>query len=114
MNNLLVNALEACEKIDEREKYILLSGRQKRKFFLIEVKNSFAGKIEFDRKTNLPLSTKHADSPRDYGSLHGIGLSNVKREAEKYSGDVKIEIKENEFCVTVLLQERSDLNEQYD
>lgn len=83
-----------------------MSGRQKRKFFLIEVKNSFVGEIEFDKNTDLPVSTKQNDN-----SLHGIGLSNVKREVEKYMGDVKIKIKKNEFGVTVLLQERSNDNE---
>lgn len=106
LNNLLTNALEACEKMNGKERYIILSGRQKRKFFLIEVKNSFVGEIEFDKNTDLPVSTKQNDN-----SLHGIGLSNVKREVEKYMGDVKIKIKKNEFGVTVLLQERSNDNE---
>ena len=107
LNNLLTNALEACEKISEKgERYIILSGRQKRKFFLIEVRNSFEGEIEFDNKTDLPVSTKQNDN-----SLHGIGLSNVKREVEQYMGDIKIIVKKNEFCVTVLLQERSNDNE---
>lgn len=57
--------------------------------------------MTFDTKTGLPLSTKGGDR-----SLHGIGLSNVKREADKYMGDVDIKVKKNEFSVTVLLQER--------
>ncbi len=111
LNNLLANALEACEKISGKERYILLSGRQKRKFFLIEVKNSFEGEIDLDRRTNLPTSTKQQDIPQDHRSLHGIGLSNVKREVEKYMGDLKISTKKNEFRVTVMLQERSGHNE---
>ena len=101
INNLLQNALEACEKMTEGKKYIYLSGRQKKKFYLINVKNSFEGEVLFDTKTNLPLSTKGKDM-----SLHGIGLSNVKREVDKYMGDVDIKAKKNEFSVTVLLQER--------
>lgn len=101
LNNLLTNALEACEKINEKkERYIILSGRQKRKFFLIEVKNSFDGGIEFDTDSELPVSTKQVD-----GSLHGMGLSNVKREVEKYMGDMKIKVRKNEFSATVLLQD---------
>ena len=111
LNNLLTNALEACEKISGKERYILLSGRQKRKFFLIEVKNSFEGEIEFDRKTDLPLSTKQQDIYQNHWSLHGIGLSNVKREVEKYMGDLKIRVKKSEFNATVLLQERRTGNE---
>ena len=60
--------------------------------------------MTFDTKTNLPLSTKGKDT-----ALHGIGLSNVKREADKYMGDVDIRAKKNEFSVTVLLQERREI-----
>ena len=101
INNLLQNALEACEKMAEGKRYIYLSGRQKKKFYMINVKNSFEGEVTFDTKTNLPLSTKGKDT-----SLHGIGLSNVKREVDKYMGDVDIRARKNEFSVAVLLQER--------
>ena len=101
INNLLQNALEACEKMTEGKRYIYLSGRQKKKFYVINVKNSFEGEVTFDTKTNLPLSTKGKDI-----ALHGIGLSNVKREADKYMGDVDIRARKNEFSVAVLLQER--------
>ena len=106
VNNLLQNALEACEKMNTGERYITLSGKQKRKFFLIEVRNSFDGEIKFDSNTNLPVSDKEKDI-----SLHGIGLSNVKREVEKYMGDLDIKVKKNEFSVTILLQERRTENE---
>ncbi len=101
INNLLQNALEACENMAEGKRYIDLSGRQKKKFYLINVKNSFDGEVIFDTKTSLPLSTKRKDT-----ALHGIGLSNVKREADKYMGDVDIRAGKNEFSVAVLLQER--------
>ena len=101
INNLLQNALEACEKMAEKKRCISLSGRQKKKFFLIEVRNTFEGEVAFDKNTKLPISTKGKGT-----SLHGIGLSNVKREVEKYMGDIDIKIKKNEFRVTVLLQER--------
>lgn len=107
INNLLQNALEACEKMAGGKKYIYLSGRQKKKFYLINVKNSFEGEVLFDTKTNLPLSSKGKFSTKEKDmSLHGIGLSNVKREVDKYMGDVDIKAKKNEFSVTVLLQER--------
>lgn len=101
INNLLQNAIEACEKMAEGKRYIYLSGRQKKKFYVINVKNSFEGEVTFDTKTSLPLSTKEKDT-----ALHGIGLSNVKREADKYMGDVDIRAGKNEFSVAVLLQER--------
>lgn len=105
INNLLQNALEACERMETGKKYILLSGRQKKRFFIIDVRNSFEGEVMFDRNTNLPLSSKE-NTTGEAISLHGIGLSNVKREVAKYLGNVDIRVKKNEFRVTVLLQER--------
>ena len=51
-------------------------------------------------------STKALDVLGDPAPLHDIGLSYVKREAEKYMGDLDIKVKKNEFSVKVLLQER--------
>lgn len=112
INNLLQNALEACERMEGGKRFISLSGRQKKRFFLICVKNSFEGEVEFDKNSNLPVSTKGADPLGKAASMHGIGLSNVKRETAKYLGNVDIKVKKNEFIVTVLLQERSG-NEQH-
>ena len=106
LSNLLQNALEACAALPEATGYIRLSGRQKKKFFLIDVRNPFDGQIIFDKNTGLPVSTKENTGTKDPISMHGIGLSNVKREAEKYMGDVDIRTENNEFHVTVLLQER--------
>lgn len=107
INNLLQNALEACGRMTGEKKYISISGRQKKRFFLICVKNSFEGEVAFDKNTNLPISTKAQDSSGRSAPLHGIGLSNVRREAAKYLGNMDIRVKKNEFSVTVLLQERS-------
>nr|WP_304709838.1 sensor histidine kinase [uncultured Acetatifactor sp.] len=108
LNNLLQNALEACQKTEAGQRYISLSGRKKNRFYLIEVRNSFDGNVTFHPRTGLPVSSKEARP--ETGSamsavLHGIGLSNVKREAEKYRGNVDIKTEGHEFQVTVLLQE---------
>ncbi len=112
LNNLLRNALEACERVEPGKRYISLSGKKKNRFYLLEVRNSFQGDLRFHRHTGLPVSTKEAPpgpgSPRTpLMALHGIGLSNVKREAEKYRGSVDIRAEGNEFQVTVLLQENA-------
>lgn len=99
LSNLLQNGLEACESVERA--FIRLSGRRKKKFFLIEVSNSFSGEIEFDSVTGLPVSTK------ENTALHGLGLSNVKYVVEKYMGDMEIQIMNQEFHVTVLLQENT-------
>ena len=87
----------------EEDRYISLVSRQKGKFFLIEVKNTFYGEIRFEQN-GLPETTKTKDKV-----LHGIGLSNVRREAEKYMGELELRTENHEFYATVLLQERSNL-----
>lgn len=101
IHNLLQNALEACVKMRSGKRYISISGRQKKKFYFIEVSNSFEGDIVFDEGSRLPRSTKRREA-----TLHGIGLSNVRREVLKYMGDIDVKVKKNEFHVTVMLQER--------
>lgn len=99
LHNLLQNALEACEKVEAGKRYVKLTGRKRGRFFLIEVCNSFAGRIAFSAD-GLPVTTK-ADA-----SMHGIGLSNVRREVEKYMGEMELKMENQEFCATILLQER--------
>ena len=103
LQNLLQNAVEACEKVEEGERFIVLTGKRKGRFFLIEVKNSFTGEVVFGQD-GLPVTTKQEDA-----SMHGIGLSNVRREAEKYMGELELKAVQQEFSATVLLQERSSL-----
>lgn len=100
LQNLLQNALEACENISEGERFISLAGKQKGRFFLIETQNTFAGKIRFGRN-GLPATTKTMDAP-----MHGIGLSNVRRTAEKYMGELDIHLEDQVFGITVMMQER--------
>ncbi|MCX4325599.1 MAG: ATP-binding protein, partial [Lachnospiraceae bacterium] len=102
LQNLLQNALEACEKVSEGERFIVLTGKRKGRFFLIEVKNSFVGEVVFGQD-GLPVTTKKEDA-----SLHGIGLANVRREAEKYMGELELRTNQREFSATVLLQERGN------
>ncbi len=103
LQNLLQNAVEACEKVSEGERFIVLTGKRKGRFFLIEVKNSFVGEVVFGQD-GLPATTKQEDAP-----MHGIGLANVRREAEKYFGELELKAVQREFSATVLLQERSSL-----
>ncbi len=102
LQNLLQNALEACENISEGERFISLAGRQKGRFFLIESKNSFAGEVIWGQD-GLPATTKKTDK-----SMHGIGLSNVRRTAEKYMGELEIHLENQVFNITVMVQERSN------
>lgn len=99
LQNLLQNALEACEQVSEGERFIVLTGKSKGRFFLIEVKNAFAGEVVFGQD-GLPATTKQENAP-----MHGIGLSNVRRAAEKYMGELELKADRQVFSAAVLLQE---------
>ena len=103
LQNLLQNAVEACGKVSEGERFIVLTGKRKGRFFLIEVRNSFSGQVVFGQD-GLPVTTKKEDV-----SMHGIGLANVRREAEKYMGELELKTNQQIFSATVLLQEGSSL-----
>ncbi len=102
LQNLLQNALEACEKVSPETRRITLTGKRKERFFLIEVKNSFSGDVKFDQN-GMPATTKTEEA-----FLHGIGLSNVRQETQKYMGELELKVNQQQFCATVLLQERSN------
>ncbi len=100
LGNLLQNALEACEKVEKGKRYISLMGRKRGSFFLAEVRNSAAGTVIFGAD-GLPATTKEGEA-----SMHGIGLANVRREVEKYMGEMELKMENGEFSAAVLLQER--------
>jgi hypothetical protein len=86
LNNGLENAIEAGNSIENS--YIRLRGYVRGEMFYIEIENTFArGNILLDARSQLPLSNKP-----DNG-LHGFGLSNIRRCARAYLGDL-------DFCIT--------------
>ena len=103
LGNLLDNAIEACEKDRQEKRFIRLRVKQKKQFFLIDVENSFDGKLHWQEGSPFPLSTKERAAP-SLMMEHGIGLKNVSDIAERYYGGVSIKVKEQIFHVTVMLQ----------
>jgi len=90
--NLLDNAIEAAEKIEEEERYIFVNAGQKEKLLLIVIRNSMSG-----------IYDKHTKSSKTNNSFHGYGLTNVKKAVRKYNGECSIQSEDREFIVSVLL-----------
>jgi signal transduction histidine kinase len=100
--NALENAVEACAEM--KDGFIRLYAYTKGNMFFIEVENSCVNAITLDEKNGLPRSGKQDKT------VHGMGLSNIRRCAERYFGDIDIQASEaknhNVFRLTVMLQGR--------
>ena len=90
IGNLLDNAIEAAEKVENGNVSIVI--KPQKKFIIIKVKNSYDG------NKNNELQTTKKD--KEY---HGIGLKSIKRIVEKYQGEFELEFEEKEVEATALL-----------
>ena len=104
LNNLLDNAIEACEKLESGKGFIRITLKRKKQFLLLEVENSFDGDIPIRKGSSFPATTKQSVLP-DIVTEHVIGLENVRDVAGRYFGGVNIKVKGDIFHVTVMLQQ---------
>lgn len=95
-SNLIDNAIEACDKIDNDEKYIILkSSYINQNFFVMKIENSKFNNIEIK---NGNLLTYKEDK-----LTHGIGIDNVKNTIDKYDGEIDINYDNKQFVVKILI-----------
>ena len=106
LNNLLDNAIEACEKLETGKGFVRLSLKRKKQFLILYVENSFDGAVPISKGSPLPPTTKRSILPGII-TEHGIGLENVRDIAERYFGGVNIKVKGDVFHVTVMLQQEN-------
>ncbi len=97
--NLLDNAVEACERLQEGEGhgstgcYIHVYARAVKKCFLLEMENS----------AGIKEGQEIGHSAKGHPWQHGIGLMNVRDVVAKYHGTIEIEPKEGIFAISVLV-----------
>ena len=94
LSNLLDNAIEACAKI-EGEKEIILESYIKKGKWMLKISNPVAQKPLI--VNNRILTTK------DNKRIHGIGILNIQRVVEKYSGNVLFLSDEKQFEAEMFL-----------
>ena len=94
--NLLDNAIESCEKM-AGEKTINVNTVAKKNIWVINVSNP-------SRSVNVGRANEITTTKRD-PSLHGFGLKNVERVANKYEGSMEIKYENGVFSnkVTMIL-----------
>ncbi|MFA9396834.1 MAG: sensor histidine kinase [Clostridiaceae bacterium] len=96
LSNLIKNAIEACEKIEEISKRnIKISLGTYNQQIFISVKNTFIGKVV--KKENHLVTTKE-----DYKN-HGIGSKNIENITNKYNGVLEYLYNEGWFIVEIII-----------
>ena len=93
MNNALNNCME---NVSGDDPYMSISSFRKNSIFMITIKNSFEGQLNFG-DSDLPETTKS-------GREHGIGLNNIRRVARMYMGDISLEQGNEEVILSIMMQ----------
>lgn len=93
--NLLNNAIEACEKYEEK-KIIKFKFMIEDEMIILSVKNTYNQILLYD---NDEIKTSKTVMPDE----HGVGIKNVIRIVEKYEGEYVVQNKEKEFYFSIII-----------
>lgn len=96
VSNIVKNAVEAVEKMQEEPKEILFEVRQGKKTLNIHVENTMEGEIK--KVDGLPVTTK--EDKRN----HGLGLRNVRDIVRKNDGSYDFKIENYYYIVDIFLK----------
>lgn len=95
LNNAIANALEGVRECEKP--WVSVAAYRKKNAYMLEVSNCVSKRVEIDNETGLPETTKNNKE------AHGFGLTNIRKVAQKYYGDIDIEQEEGGFKLTVML-----------
>ena len=98
--NALDNAMEACRSMqEESNRYIRISFRKTELQRVISIYNSMNEETDCSRL----LSADGRYTTKEDKGRHGYGLRNIRRTVEKYGGIVKLDCRDKEFRLTIVL-----------
>ncbi|WP_243446401.1 sensor histidine kinase [Romboutsia weinsteinii] len=94
-SNLIDNAIEACNKIDDNniEKYITIKSTFIKGYYVVRCENSKNNKVIIK---NNKIFTSKKDK-----FIHGIGIDSIKSSIKRYNGELKIKDSEYKFVATI-------------
>lgn len=96
-SNILSNAAEAVSKLeDNRNKEIIFEIKSLENNIYIKATNPVKEKVLIDGNT--------VNTTKNEGDLHGFGLGNIQKCAEKYHGSVEISSTEKEFMMEIVIR----------
>lgn len=93
LGNLLDNALEACEKIPEIQRFLRIYMVVNRSQLYVSIQNSAKEELDFNERNY--ISTKRGN--------HGLGMKRVKALADKYEGYLTLANEPGIFAAEVTL-----------
>ncbi len=96
--NLLDNAIEAVENLEEEKRFINLSVKEVNGFPTVSTGNCFVSRLEFDK--GLPKTTK------ENKDLHGFGMKSIKFICKKYEAELNISVNGGMFEVNIIFINR--------
>lgn len=92
-SNLLDNAIEACEKIEDDRRWVAIQITRKSGMLYLTISNSIKERPSEQEGTLITNKQNH--------QLHGYGIKSVQRIVRKYEGDFSYQIRKSEFIVTI-------------
>lgn len=94
-SNLIDNAIEACLKVKDKERVIILKGTIVNKFFALKCENNKLNDIKIDKEK---IITNKKDK-----FIHGVGITSIKSSIKKYDGDMNINFSKDRFKVQIYI-----------
>lgn len=93
-SNLLSNSVEACLKLKEKEKKILLQMKTFENHLAIVMENPIEGEV--------PVEELGSFTSKNEREKHGYGIGNMKQTVEKYGGEIEFHVEKGVFQVKIL------------
>ena len=93
--NVLDNALEACERIQDKKRWIKIKIKKKNHLLYIEASNAIK---------EMPVQNqKEFVSVKEDEILHGYGMKNIRDIVEQYNGMFQCKSQEDRFEVVITI-----------
>ncbi len=93
--NLLDNAIEACERLESKGRWIYLKIKREKHMLIIWIENSI---IDDKKQKEKFFQTSKKDK-----IIHGLGIKSVNNVVQKYDGYKEYEIEKNIFRMYISL-----------
>lgn len=94
-SNVLDNAIEACEKISNCEKMIILRGTIVNDFFVILIENT--------KENEIYIKNNYIKTDKKDTYLHGLGIKSINDSVSKYNGELVIDYSDNRFIIKIFI-----------